>query len=226
MKTPIETTYPVSLDLRDKPVLLVGGGEVAFRKAQGLSGSGCRPTVVALEFSPAFQAWLEHRSFRVERRAYRSGEAAQYFLVISATDNTEVNQSVFEDAHRAGRLINVVDQPGLCNVYIPSRIQRGNLQVSISTAGTCPAFARWLRRELEAVIPERYGLLLDRVTAMRARMKETLPSPDARRRVLERLLTSEAARRFLAGDDRLLERMERGWERVNPKRKGSRAHRR
>jgi precorrin-2 dehydrogenase/sirohydrochlorin ferrochelatase len=219
MKPPIETTYPISLDLRDKPVLLVGGGEVAFRKAQGLSRSGCRPTVVALEFSPAFQAWLEQQSFLVERRAYRSGEASQYFLVISATDDAEVNQSVFEDAQRAGRLINVVDQPGLCNIYIPSRIERGSLQVSISTGGQCPAFARWLRRELEAAIPERYGLLLDRVAAIRARMKETVPSPDARRRVLERLLRSEATRRFLAGDDQLLNRMERGWERAKPKRR-------
>jgi precorrin-2 dehydrogenase/sirohydrochlorin ferrochelatase len=219
MKPPIETTYPLSLDLRDKPVLLVGGGEVAFRKAQGLSRSGCRATVVALEFSPAFQAWLEQQSFQVERRAYCSGEASQYFLVISATDDAEVNQSVFEDAQRAGRLINVVDQPGLCNIYIPSRIERGSLQVSISTGGQCPAFARWLRRELEAAIPERYGLLLDRVAAIRARMKETVPSPDARRRVLERLLRSEATRRFLAGDDQLLNRMERGWERAKPKRR-------
>jgi siroheme synthase-like protein len=218
MKPPIESTYPVSLDLRDQPVLLVGGGEVAFRKALGLSRSGCRLTVVAREFSPAFLAWLEEHRFQVEQRTYRHGEAAQYFLVISATDDAGVNRSVFEDAQRAGRLINVVDQPGLCNVYIPSRIERGNLQVAISTAGTCPAFARWLRRELEGAIPERYGLLLDRVAAIRARAKETLPSPNARRRVLERLLTSEAARRFLAGDDRLLERMERGWERARPKR--------
>jgi siroheme synthase-like protein len=218
MKPPIETTYPISLDLRDKSVLLVGGGEVAFRKAQGLSRSGCRLTVVAREFSPAFLAWLEQRSFQVEHRVYRSGEAAAYFLVISATDDSEVNQRVFEDAQRAGRLINVVDQPGLCNIYIPSRIERGNLQVSISTGGQCPAFARWLRQELEGVIPERYGLLLDRVAAIRARMKETVPSADARRRVLERLLSSEAARRFLAGEDRLLNRMDRGWEQAKPKR--------
>ena len=219
MKPPIETTYPVSLDLRDKPVLLVGGGEVAFRKAQGLSKSGCKLSIVARELSPAFKAWLEEHPFRVEQRAYRDGEAAQYFLVISATDVAEVNQRVFEDARQAGRLINVVDQPELCNIYIPSRIERGNLQVSISTGGECPAFARWLRRELEGVIPERYGPLLDRVAAIRARMKETVPSPDARRRILERLLHSEAVRRFLAGEDKLLERMERGWERAKPKRR-------
>jgi len=219
MKTPAEKTYPISLDLRDKPVLLVGGGEVAFRKAQGLSRTGCRLFIVARDFSPPFQAWLKKQSFQAERRAYRNGEAAQYFLVISATDDAEVNRNVFEDAEGAGRLINVVDQPRLCNIYIPSRIERGNLQVSISTGGQCPAFARWLRRELEGVVPQRYGPLLDRVAAIRTRMKETVPSPDARRRVLERLLHSEASRRFLAGDDRLLERMERGWERAKLKRR-------
>ena len=219
MKPPIATTYPVSLDLRDKPVLLVGGGEVAFRKAQGLSRSGCRLSIVAIEFSSAFQAWLEEHPLQVEKRAYRDGEAGAYFLVISATNDTETNQRVFEDARSAGRLINVVDQPELCNIYIPSRIDRGDLQVSISTGGRSPAFARWLRQELEGVIPKRYGLLLERVAAIRAHAKEVLPTPDARRRVLERLLHSEAVRRFLAGDDRLLGRMERGWERARPKRR-------
>jgi precorrin-2 dehydrogenase/sirohydrochlorin ferrochelatase len=217
MTLPGESTYPVSLDLRDKPVLLVGGGEVAFRKARGLAKSGCRLTVVALAFSAAFEAWLEQQSIQVEQRAYRDGEAAQYFLVISATDDGGVNRRVFEDARQAGRLINVVDQPDLCNLYIPSRIERGDLQLAISTGGKCPAFARWLRRELEEVVPDRYGLLVERVAVIRTRMKETVSSQDARKRILERLLHSEGVRRFLAGDDRLLARMERGWERARPK---------
>lgn len=217
MKASSDSPYPVFLDLKDKTTLLVGGGEVAFRKARGLAGTGCRLTVVARQFSPAFQAWLEDYPFRVERRAYRDGEAAQYFLVISATDDAEVNRRVFEDARRAGRLINVVDQPGLCNLYLPSRIERGNLQIAISTGGTCPAFARWLRRELEESIPERYALLLNSLAAIRTRMKDTVPSQAARKRILEKLLRSEAVRRFLSGDDQLLSRVEKGWERARPR---------
>ncbi len=217
MKPSNESTYPVSLDLKGKPVLLVGGGEVAFRKARGLVGSGCLLTVVAPEFSPAFLEWLEQHESRVEVRAYSDGEAASYFLVISATDDAGVNRKVFADAQDTGRLINVVDQPDLCNIYIPSRIERGDLQVAISTGGKCPAFARWLRRELEGAIPERYGLLVERIAAIRSRMKETVPSQDARRRILERLLHSEGVRRFLAGDDRLLTRIEEGWERAGRK---------
>jgi precorrin-2 dehydrogenase/sirohydrochlorin ferrochelatase len=217
MNPQIDSYYPISLDLRDKPALLVGGGEVAFRKAKGLSKTGCRLTVIARELSPDFQAWLQHHPLHVELRDYRAGEASEYFLVISATDDAGVNQKVFEDAQHAGRLINVVDQPALCNIHIPSRIERGNLQVAISTGGKCPAFARWLRGELEGAIPERYGLLLERVAAIRTRMKETVPSLDARTRILERLLHSEAARRFLAGDEQLLKRMERGWDRAKPK---------
>ena len=219
MNPQINSHYPVFLDLRDEPTLLVGGGEVAFRKAQGLSMTGCRLTVVAPDFSQDFQTWLEQHPFPVERRAYRDGEASEYFLVISATDDAEVNRRVCEDARRAGRLINVVDQPGLCNLYIPSRIQRGNLQLAVSTGGKCPAFARWLRRDLEGAVTERYGLLLDRVSAIRTRMKETVPSQGARRRSLERILRSEAVRRFLAGDDQLLGRVEQGWERARPKSK-------
>ena len=217
MNSPADSHYPVFLDLRDKPTLLVGGGSIAFRKAMGVSGTGCRLTVVATEFSPDFQVWLEQNRFDVQQRAYRDGEAAGYFLVISATDDAEVNRRVFEDAERAGRLINVVDQPRLCNVYIPSRMQRGSLQVAISTGGKCPAFARWLRGELEAAVPDRYGLLLDRLGAIRSRMKETVPSGAARKRILERLLRSKAVRRFIAGDDRLLNRVEKGWARAKPK---------
>lgn len=217
MKPSTDSAYPVFLDLRDKTALLVGGGEVALRKARGLAATGCRLTVVAMELSADFQGWLERYPCQVERRAYRDGEAAQYFLVISATDDSEVNQRVFEDARRAGRLVNVVDRPGLCNVYMPSRIERGNLQIAISTGGTCPAFARWLRQELEDSVPERYGALLQRLASIRTRMKEAVPSQAARKRILDRLLRSEAVQRFLAGNDRLLKRVEKGWERARSK---------
>lgn len=216
MKPSSDSSYPVFVDLRDKTALLVGGGEVALRKAQGLAGTGCRLTVVAKAFCPAFQGWLERHPCRVERRAYRDGEATQYFLVISATDDAEVNRRVFEDARGAERLINVVDQPRLCNIYIPSRIERGDLQIAISSGGTCPAFSRWLRLELEEAIPERYGPLLQRLAAIRRRIQEAVPSSAVRKRILERLLRSEAVRRFLSGDDQLLSRLEKGWERARP----------
>ena len=219
MKSSIESTYPISLNLRGKPVLLVGGGDVAFRKARGLSRTGCRLHVVARSFSPDFQAWLEQSRCHMEQRAYRDGEASRYFLVISATDDAGVNKRVFADAHAADRLINVADRPGLCNIFIPARIERGSLQVAISTDGRCPAFARWVRQGLEETIPERYGLLLERISGIRTRMKETIPSQGARKRILERLLRSKATRSFLEGNDQLLTRMERGWKRANPKQK-------
>jgi siroheme synthase-like protein len=214
MKPPSIPLYPVSIDLRGRPVLLIGGGEVAFRKARGLHRSGCRLTVVARRFSAAFQAWLEESGFPFERRGYRDGEAADFFLVISATDDAAVNRRAFEDARQAGRLINVVDRPELCNLQIPSRIERGALQIAISTGGRCPGFAQWLRREFEGVVTDRYGLLLDRMAAIRARMKETVSSQPARARILERILLSEASRRYLAGDEQLLNRIEDGWKKA------------
>ena len=93
MKPSVESTYPVSLDLRDKAVLLVGGGDVAFRKAQGLAKSGCRLTVIAPEFAPAFQAWLEGRSFDVERRAYREGEAASFWTAPHSATSRSLPES-------------------------------------------------------------------------------------------------------------------------------------
>jgi siroheme synthase-like protein len=209
--------YPVFLNLTDKAVLLVGGGEVAFRKARALKESGCMLTVVAKEFAGPFTLWLEDQGIERQRRAYRAGEAGDYFLVISATDDEQVNRRVFEDASRAERLVNVVDQPLLCNILIPSVVQRGSLRVAISTAGKCPALARHLRLDLEKHLPEHYGPLLEQLSVIRTHLKRTIASPSDRKQILEKVLTSAAVARFLSGDDVLLKRMVTGWERAKPR---------
>jgi len=211
-----ESLYPVFLKLEGKRVLLVGGGDVAFRKARALRESRCRLTVVGKELALSFKAWLEKNRVEWEERPYRDGEAADYFLVISATDDPEANRRVFEDASRAERLVNVADQPHLCNLFIPSILKRGMLQLAISTGGACPAVARRLRLELDAAIPERYGPLLEKIAVVREQLKRTLPTPSSRKQALEKLLASEAVRRFLEGEDDPLERLLEETEKDGP----------
>ena len=95
---------PVFLDLKGKPVLLVGGGSVAFRKAGTLLASGCRLKVVASHVTPLFREWLEENAVEWVERPYHDGEAEGYFLVVSATDDPRANRRIYDDASRAGRL--------------------------------------------------------------------------------------------------------------------------
>ena len=199
--------YPVFLNLEGKSVLLVGGGDVAFRKARALRESACRLTVVAKNVTSPFKAWLEEKRIQWQERPYEEGEAAGYFLVVSATDDPVINRRVYEDACRADRLVNVVDQPHLCNLYIPSVVKRGELQVAVSTSGLCPALARWLRLELDQWLPKPYGPLLKSLSVIREQFKKTLPTPTSRKEAMEKVLASEEVRRFLEGDPDPLERM-------------------
>jgi len=199
------TLYPLFLILKGRRVLLVGGGSVAFRKARPLWESGGRLTVIAKQVSDPFRSWLTVRSVATEERPYQDGEAASYFLTVSATDDPAVNRRVYEDASRAERLVNVVDQPALCNFFVPSVVKRGALQVAVSTSGDCPALARRIRRELETLLPERYGPLLDRLAAVRNELRRRLPTPELRQQALAELLATEAITRFLEGEDAALE---------------------
>jgi len=200
-----ETLYPLFLLLKGKRVLLVGGGTVALRKAETLWDSGYQLTVVSKRFSLPFREWIRSRSLAWEERPYRDTEAGSFFLVVSATDDPEVNRRVYEDACRAERLINVADQPHLCNFFVPSVVKRGALQVAISSSGDCPALTRRIRTELDRILPERYGPLLERLAAVRRELRERLPTPALRKEALEQLLASESVKRFLDGDEDRLE---------------------
>ncbi len=202
--------YPLFLLLKGKRALLVGGGAVAFRKARVLWESGCDLAVVSKRFTDPFRMWLQARTVPWEERPYADGEAASFFLVVSATDDPAVNRQVYEDACRAERLVNVVDQPHLCNFFVPSVVRRGDLQVAVSTSGDCPALSRRIRQELESLLPERYGALLEKLTAVRIELKKRLPTPDQRKKALEELLATEAIPRFLQGEDAPLEEEIRG----------------
>jgi precorrin-2 dehydrogenase/sirohydrochlorin ferrochelatase len=201
-RTPL---YPLFLKLKGRRVLLVGGGEVAFRKARALWESAPDLTVVAKRFSSPFREWMQDKALTPEERPYRDNEAASYFLVVSATDDPRVNRRVYEDACSAERLVNVVDQPHLCNFFVPSVLKRGALQVAVSTSGAFPALSRRIRKELDESLPAQYGPLLDRISPLRRKWKQELATPALRKQALEELLASDAVKRFLEKDEAPLE---------------------
>lgn len=150
--------YPVNLVVSGRPVLVVGGGAVAAGKVAELVACGALVDVVAPDVRPEV-AGAGVRT--VHRRPYRSGDVAGYRLVVTATDDPEVNRRVHLDAEAAGVWVNSADDPANCSFTLPARVRRGALLLTVSTAGRSPALAVWLRRRLEAEIGPEYEVLLD-----------------------------------------------------------------
>jgi precorrin-2 dehydrogenase/sirohydrochlorin ferrochelatase len=159
--------YPVNLIVDGRSCLVVGGGAIAKRKAEGLMACGALVTVIAPEIDPE----LEQRAAHAHRRAYRSPEAQDYRLVIAATDDRTVNQTVYDDAEAAGVWVNTADEPENCSFTLPSVVRRGDILVTVSTGGHSPALAVWLRRRLEAELGEEYAVLLRLVSEERVALK-------------------------------------------------------
>ena len=148
--------YPVNLLLAGRPVLVVGGGAVAASKVRGLLAAGAVVHVVA----SAVVDELRALPVTVDERPYARGDVAGFRLAVACTDDPAVNQAVYDDGEAAGIWVNAADDPERCSYTLPARLDRGRLLVTVSTSGTSPALAGWLRDELAAVVgPEHEELL-------------------------------------------------------------------
>jgi precorrin-2 dehydrogenase/sirohydrochlorin ferrochelatase len=157
--------YPVNLVVENRPCLVVGGGAVAARKAEGLLRCGARVHVVAPVVGDEVRRLAPPVTY--EARPYRSGEVDGYRLVVAATGSREVNHAVFTDAERAGVWVNGADDPENCSFTLPAVLRRGSLVVTVSTDGRSPAFASWLRGRLDATLGPEYETLLELVAGER-----------------------------------------------------------
>ena len=160
--------YPVGLVVAGRPVLVVGGGRVAARKAGDLVACGARVTVVAPEVVPAL---AERPEVTVERRPYRTGEAAGYRLVVTATGDRAVDQQVYDDAEAAGVWVNSADDPERCTFTLPAVVRRDPVVVAIATGGHSPALATWLRRRLSDELGPEVAVLAGVLGEARSRVK-------------------------------------------------------
>lgn len=170
--------YPVNLDVRGKKCLVVGGGEVALRKARALLDAGAELTVVAPDIHPKLRSLA---GAGLEERPFRDTDLHGAFVVVVATSDAIVNRTVARDAADFGCLVNVVDCPALSSFTVPAKVRRGELLVAISTGGECPSLARRIREELEERFGEEYA---DFVAVLGEVRRDVLDKvPDAERRV-------------------------------------------
>ena len=137
------------MKLEGKRCLVVGAGKVGEAKIGGLIDTGARVHVIALEASEAVQEWSKAGKITFELRAFEAGDLDGTFLAVVATASRSLNGSIFREAQRRGVLCNVVDDPEYCDFYYPAVVQRGDLQIAISTSGQSPSLAQKLRQQLE-----------------------------------------------------------------------------
>jgi precorrin-2 dehydrogenase len=137
--------YPVGLVVEARRCLVVGGGKVAARKAEGLAACRALVHVVAPAVGDAVQSLA---AVTWEERPYRRGEVSDYRLAVAASNDPAVNRQVYEDGEKAGVWVNSADDPAACSFVLPSVARRGSLVLSVSTGGMSPALSSWLRDEL------------------------------------------------------------------------------
>lgn len=187
--------YPIVLKLDAVPCLVVGGGAVAARKVAQLLTAGAAVTVLAPELGEELQPLAQRGTVRHLPRLYRAGDVAPFRLVFAATSSREVNREVYREAAGRGVLVNSVDDPEGCSFYVPSILRRGDLLVAVSTSGKVPALARRLREYLQEKLAPGLGEELERLHALRTRLRERTggEGPDGEERIRE-ILEAEIER--------------------------------
>jgi precorrin-2 dehydrogenase/sirohydrochlorin ferrochelatase len=202
--------YPVCLDIKGRPCLVVGGGGVGTRKVKGLLSAGAQVTVVSPELSAELQD-LTPVPVRCHRRRYRPEDLDGMFLVFGATDDEALNRRISADAGQRNMLCNIADRPQMCSFILPSVVHRGDLLLAISTSGRSPAFAKRLRKDLEAQFGSEYARFLRLMGAIREQLLSAGHSPEAHKSQFETLLGEGLAELVCGGDeagaDRLLARV-------------------
>lgn len=185
------TLFPLFLKLDGKRCLVVGAGSVAAEKIASLLVCGARVLVVAPEAAPAVKSLSEAGRIEWLPRRFAPGDLDGARLVIAATADREINRSVFEEASRRSILSNAVDDPPLCDFFCASIVQRGDLQIAISTAGKSPALAQRLKCEIDAQLAPDLGQWLDNLGELRREVLERMPPGEARKALLHRLAGRE-----------------------------------
>ncbi|WP_330985015.1 MULTISPECIES: siroheme synthase CysG [Enterobacterales] len=192
---------PIFCQLRDRDCLLVGGGDVAERKARLLLDAGARLTVNALEFAPQFHVWAEAGMLTLVEGEFDDTLLDKSWLAIAATDDDAVNHHVSEEAEKRRIFCNVVDAPKQASFIMPSIIDRSPLMVAVSSGGASPVLARLLREKLESLLPQHLGQVAHFAGQLRSRVKQQFATVGERRRFWEKLFVNDRLAQSLANQD-------------------------
>lgn len=180
--------YPVFLELQGRRVVVIGAGAVAVRKAQALAEVGARLVIVSDKTDDIVTGFCCDHKAELIRSKYSKDYLAGAVLVIAATNKAELNKQIYNDCQKLEILCNVVDQPELCDFFVPSVVKRGSLQIAIGTEGNCPAYAGHLRKKLEKIFIEAHGQFLTELEKIRVQIINQIADSSARKTLLGKLV--------------------------------------
>jgi siroheme synthase-like protein len=194
--------YPIYIDIEDRAVLIVGGGVVCARKAETMMRYGGRVTIVSPEITDEIAAWERDGALVVHRKLYEESDLDGASIVIASTDDPCVNARVARDCRRRKVPVNVVDVTHLCEFIVPAIIEKGSIQIAISTGGKSPALGRTLKEDLQRTIGPEYAEVNDLLGTLRREAKRILPTDTDRKRFFDGIIAAGVLDMLRAGERR------------------------
>lgn len=198
--------FPLFADVRQRPCLIVGAGQVALRKMTLLHRAGADITLVAPKAAEAVHAAHAAQKVRWIEAEFTPSHLTDHVLVISATNDDAVNRHVADVARAAGRLCNVVDDPANCSFITPAIVDRGGITVAVSSGGRSPTVARWVKAQIERALPQRVDALVALASRWRDSVRARVPAGQSRQRFWLRIFNGAVGEHVLAGRDAQAER--------------------
>jgi precorrin-2 dehydrogenase / sirohydrochlorin ferrochelatase len=195
------TYYPVYIQLYEQPCVVIGGGKIAEGKVEGLLAADARVTVVSPDLTLRLHELAEQGKIKYISRTYQPGDLSEAFLVISATDQTEINHQVWEEASANRQLVNVVDDTPHCNFIAPAILRKGDLTIAISTAGKAPALAVRLKEQFQKEIGPEYERFLELAGQLREPLAHHIPDFETRKSLWYELVDSDVLDLLARGDE-------------------------
>ena len=173
--------FPAFLQLKNKKILIVGGGAVAYEKLLHLLDFTKDIFIVAQDFSQEMHQTIKAENLNFEKRAYQHGDIKEFAIVVVAVDNIVLQAEIFEESKQYNCLCNAVDSTAYCDFIFPSYIKKGDLTIAVSTSGASPAMAKYLRIFLQRSIPESIVEFLQEMKNLR----KTIPKGKERMKMFD-----------------------------------------
>jgi len=190
--------YPIILRIKEKPVLVVGGGKVAERKVESLLNCGAKVFLISKTLTQKLQHLIQQKKVVLLGQDFCESYLTDKFLLIAATDDPLFNKSVAQKGRQKGILVNVVDQPDECDFIVPSVVKRGDLIIAVSTSGKSPFISRRIREELESIYGPEYRIALSIMSVIRQALIRA--GEQNKEEIYEKLYNSDIVNKIKAKD--------------------------
>ena len=183
--------FPINVDIQDKKCVVIGGGNVAYRKVLSLIKAGAKVEIISPAAIDEIEKLVKNSLVFWIKREYEEGDLEGATLAFVAVDSAHISSEVTSEAKARGILVNVADEPSQCSFTLPSIAERGDLLVTVSTGGKCPALARQVRINIEGLIDNAHGEMLTILAEVREQLLHAKVGHDKCRDLLNKLISSD-----------------------------------